>query len=443
MLRRVTAPAVRAPALGALLLLLPCYGGVVRQHHFAPSCSLTTAHRHRHARTVRISAVSSVDSVERTSAAAAADAKHTPAGLRDGELSSWKRGINPFELVRPDIEPLSCSIKELLKTDHAVLNMAAQHFFDRQTGKQFRPTIVLLMARAVGVVDTNAPGNDPNPPLASVPGVTGDAGKVAAGEDPFDKQYRLAEITEMIHTASLIHDDVLDEADTRRGGAAVHKAYSNTVAVLAGDYLLARASLMMARLRNIHVVETMARSLEALVQGEIMQIKATPEERMQMQLYIEKSFYKTASLIAYSCKSAALLGGHALDSDVTRAAYDYGYHLGLAFQIVDDMLDFTGSADSLGKPKLQDMALGLATAPILYAANEFPELTRLIKRKFEQRGDLEAAHELLLKSKGLERTRLLAEDHAHKAVRALDILEDSPSKDALVHLCHIVLSRNK
>lgn len=179
------------------------------------------------------------------------------------------------------------------------------------------------MSRAVG--STGGDGHESSD-FGDVPDAESDD-----SSGPFARQYRLAEITEMIHTASLIHDDVLDEADTRRGGAAVHKAYSNTVAVLAGDYLLARASLMLARLRHVDVVETMARSLEALVQGEIMQIKATPEERMQMSLYIQKSFYKTASLIAYSCKSAALLGGHALDSVETQAAYDYGYNLGMAF----------------------------------------------------------------------------------------------------------------
>jgi len=361
--RADTALRRRAPMRGALMrllpslvLLLPCFAGVV-QHPRAPMGALTAQHSGR-ARGARVGpARAEVVSSIRLEQAAASTMPEAEASIgSDADWSDWRRGPNPFELVRPDIEPLTASIKQLLRTDHPVLNMAAQHFFDRQTGKQFRPTIVLLMSRAVGLA-AGASDVSLQPALAHVPGVQGDLQdshlSPAEAETPYGKQYRLAEITEVIHTASLIHDDVLDEADTRRGGAAVHKAYSNTVAVLAGDYLLARASLMMARLRNIHVVQTMALSLEALVQGEIMQIKATPEERMKMSLYIQKSFFKTASLIAYSSKSAALLGGHAFDSPVTQAAYDYGYHLGLAFQIVDDMLDFTGSADALGKPKLQ------------------------------------------------------------------------------------------
>ncbi|KAG8459471.1 hypothetical protein KFE25_012806 [Diacronema lutheri] len=489
----------------ALVLLLPCFAGIM-QHGHGPRSVPLAQHRHRRAHVCRASTVGSsrVQSSLGTTASTLGDTGADSAGAH-ADIAAWRAGPNPFDLVRPDIELLSHSIKQLLATDHAVLSMAAQHFFDRQTGKQFRPTIVVLMSRAVEAAplapaahgDASPPPPDASarpspPPLEHVPGVrelappsapapapapmaaprtpiatsaagtttTATAATAAAAAAPSngadtrstaalafasarEKQYRLAEITEMIHTASLIHDDVLDDADTRRGGAAVHKAYSNTVAVLAGDYLLARASLMMARLRNIHVVQTMARSLEALVQGEIMQLRATPEERMQLALYIDKSFFKTASLIAYSCKSAALLGGHGLDSAVTQAAYDYGYHLGLAFQIVDDMLDFTGSADALGKPKLQDMALGLATAPILYASNQFPELQRLIKRKFETRGDLDRAYALLMQSDGLARTRDLAHSHASKAVAALAPLPDSEAKAALIHLCYIVLSRDK
>merc|ERR1719486_72215 len=175
-----------------------------------------------------------------------------------------------------------------------------------------------------------------------------------------ERRVQLASITEMIHTASLIHDDVLDAADTRRGDSAVHKLFSNKAAVLSGDFLLARASVALARLGDDQVVREMAKSLEALVQGEIMQLQSTADERLSLEYYLTKSYCKTASLMAFSCKSAALLSGHDLKSDVTVAAEKYGYHFGLAFQIIDDLLDFTADADALGKPGLQDMALGLS-----------------------------------------------------------------------------------
>jgi geranyl diphosphate synthase len=217
----------------------------------------------------------------------------------------------------------------------------------------------------------------------------------------------------MIHVASLIHDDVLDEADTRRGGEAVHKLYSNKVAVLAGDYLLARASVLLARLENTAVVQIMATALESLVAGEIMQLKSPPESLLEMETYLRKSYYKTASLICYACRSVALLGGHAYDSTVATACEEFGFHLGLAYQIQDDILDFTAAATVLGKPALADMDLGLSTAPILYAAQEFPKLRPMVMRRFKNKGDKQAALEALYSSDlAMDKARALANFHA-------------------------------
>ena len=258
----------------------------------------------------------------------------------------------------------------------------------------------------------------------------------------FERQQRLAAITEMIHTASLIHDDVLDAADTRRGGSAVHRMYSNKAAVMSGDFLLARASIALARLEHMQVTQEMAKSLEALVQGEIMQLKSTADERLSLEYYLTKSYCKTASLMTFSCKSAALLAGHEIKSDVTVAAEKFGYHFGLAFQIIDDLLDFTADADTLGKPGLQDMALGLSTAPVLYAVDEKPELKEIITRKFGGEGDVLRAFNLVLDSEGLPRTKQLATFHAQAAVDACCSLPESECRDGLIRLCHIVLSRS-
>lgn len=244
-----------------------------------------------------------------------------------------------------------------------------------------------------------------------------EGGKVTSknhqGSEVWRKQAQLGQIVEMIHVASLIHDDVLDEADTRRGGEAVHKLYSNKVAVLAGDYLLARASVLLARLENTAVVQIMATALESLVAGEIMQLKASPEELLQMESYLKKSYYKTASLICYACRSTALLGGHAYGSTVATACEEFGFHMGLAFQIQDDILDFTAAADILGKPALADMNLGLSTAPILYAAQEFSHLRPLVKRRFKEKGDKQTALEALYKSEtAMDKAKQLAQFHA-------------------------------
>lgn len=399
-------------------------------------------------------------------------------------LGQGKRRIeelpDPFKMVEKELQPFSDSIKELVSSDQPILSMAAKHFFEKRHGKRFRPTIVQLMAKAVAAaapemrhVEESSTGSNgvmnsverinqshtSSEDMAKAGGVAGwqwsGASQVEVsggvitpenhqGSDVWRRQAQLGQIVEMIHVASLIHDDVLDEAETRRGGEAVHKLYSNKVAVLAGDYLLARASVLLARLENTAVVQIMATALESLVAGEIMQLKSAPESLLQMETYLRKSYYKTASLICYACRSTALLGGHAYESTVATACEEFGFHLGLAYQIQDDILDFTAAATVLGKPALADMDLGLSTAPILYAAQEFPKLRPLIMRRFKEKGDKQAALEALYKSKtAMDKAKALAVFHAQRAVDALLRLPQSQARDALVRLTHAVITRKK
>lgn len=359
---------------------------------------------------------------------------------------------DPFKMVEKELKPFSDSIKELVSTDQPILSMAAKHFFEKRHGKRFRPTIIQLMSKAVAGCDpeildqhgeVESRWQDSGASKVDIEGgIVTSANHM--GSDVWRKQGQLGQIVEMIHVASLIHDDVLDEADTRRGGEAVHKLYSNKVAVLAGDYLLARASVLLARLENTAVVQIMATALESLVSGEIMQLKSSPDELLKMESYLKKSYYKTASLICYACRSCALLGGHAYGSNVATACEEFGFHLGLAFQIRDDILDFTAAADVLGKPALADMNLGLSTAPILYAAEEFPHLQPLVKRRFKKQGDKQMALEALYKSKtAMRKADRLAEFHAQRAVDALLRLPQSEARDGLLRLTYVVITRKK
>jgi len=378
---------------------------------------------------------------------------------------------DPFKMVEKELQPFSDSIKELVATDQPILSMAAKHFFEKRHGKRFRPTIVQLMAKAVAVAPPEHMDSDSSTAAHSVDidnekvdfekiggaaawqwsgasDIKIEGGMVTPenhqGSDVWRKQGQLGQIVEMIHVASLIHDDVLDEADTRRGGEAVHKLYSNKVAVLAGDYLLARASVLLARLENTAVVQIMATALESLVAGEIMQLKAPPDSLLEMESYLRKSYYKTASLICYACRSTALLGGHAYGSTVATACEEFGFHMGLAYQIQDDILDFTAAASVLGKPALADMDLGLSTAPILYAAQEFEELKPLVKRRFSKKGDKEKALEALYSSDvAMNKAKALANFHAQCAVDALMRLPQTEARDALVRLTHTVVTRKK
>lgn len=381
---------------------------------------------------------------------------------------------DPFKMVEKELQPFSDSIKELVSTDQPILSMAAKHFFEKRHGKRFRPTIVQLVAKAVAAAkpghmtsDTFAAAaarsadlmEDDHAVFEKIGGAAGwqwsgaseieaDGGIVTPenhkGSDAWRRQAQLGQIVEMIHVASLIHDDVLDEADTRRGGEAVHKLYSNKVAVLAGDYLLARASVLLARLENTAVVQIMATALESLVAGEIMQLKAPPESLLEMESYLRKSYYKTASLICYACRSTAMLGGHAYGSTVATACEEFGFHLGLAYQIQDDILDFTAAASVLGKPALADMDLGLSTAPILYAAQEFPHLRPMVMRRFKNKGDKQIALEALYSSDvAMDKAKALANFHAQRAVDALLRLPQTEARDALMRLTHTVITRKK
>jgi all-trans-nonaprenyl-diphosphate synthase len=259
------------------------------------------------------------------------------------------------------------------------------------------------------------------------------------GKEITPKHRRLAEITEMIHTASLVHDDVIDESELRRGVPTVNSSFGNRVAVLAGDFLFAQSSWYLANLDNLAVVKLLSEVIRDFAEGEIQQGLNRFDASLSIEAYLEKSYYKTASLMANSAKASALLSG--VSDGLAQQLYEYGRNLGLAFQIVDDILDFTASSDALGKPAGSDLKSGNLTAPVLYAMEEKPYLETLIEREFAQEGDLEQAMALVQDSGGIERSRELATEHAQQAIGNLSELPDSDSRQTLLELCDYVLSR--
>jgi all-trans-nonaprenyl-diphosphate synthase len=314
-----------------------------------------------------------------------------------------------FSPVEADLRLLTENLKNLVGERHPILYAAAEHLFGAG-GKRLRPAIVLLISRAT-----------------------------MPEQDISSKHRRLAEITEMIHTASLVHDDVVDESDMRRGVPTVHSSFGNRVAVLAGDFLFAQSSWYLANLDNLAVVKLLSEVIMDLAEGEILQGLSRFEANLSIEAYLEKSYYKTASLIANSSKAAGLLSG--VSADAAMHLYSYGRHIGLAFQIVDDILDFTGSMESLGKPAGSDLKSGNLTAPVLYALEEKPYLEALIEREFAQDGDLEQAIALIKDSQGIQRSRELAAQHAQSAVQHLNDLPPSESRQTLIKLADYVLSR--
>jgi geranyl diphosphate synthase len=261
------------------------------------------------------------------------------------------------------------------------------------------------------------------------------------------RQRGIAEITEMIHVASLLHDDVLDDADTRRGVGSLNVVMGNKMSVLAGDFLLSRACGALAALKNTEVVALLATAVEHLVTGETMEITSSTEQRYSMDYYMQKTYYKTASLISNSCKAVAVLTGQT--AEVAVLAFEYGRNLGLAFQLIDDILDFTGTSASLGKGSLSDIRHGVITAPILFAMEEFPQLREVVDQVEKDPRNVDIALEYLGKSKGIQRARELAMEHANLAAAAIGSLPETDNEDvkrsrrALIDLTHRVITRNK
>ena len=331
--------------------------------------------------------------------------------------------FNPMEHVRDNtLREIDCVTerlrRDIIKNEVPVLQKAAEYFFQKgKEGKRFRSTVVLLMATALA----------PRGPLASQLEVD----TSPAAEHPTDlrrRQQRIAEISELIHVASLLHDDVIDDSDSRRGLKALNTLLGNKVAILAGDFLLARASVSLASLHDHRVIALMAQILEDLVAGEILQMSSVHDEATSIETYMTKTFYKTASLIANSCKSVSLLAG--CSDEEAAAAWAYGKNLGIAFQLIDDVLDFTSSQEELGKPVGSDVRSGLATYPVLAASEEHPELVPMIRRRFRGPEDIDRALELIKNSSGISKATKLAEHHAQEAVRALERLPPSQGPDA-------------
>ena len=215
--------------------------------------------------------------------------------------------------------------------------------------------------------------------------------------------------------------------------------YGTRVAVLAGDFLFAQSSWFLANLDNLEVIKLISQVIADFANGEISQAASLFDTDITMEEYMDKSFYKTASLIAASCKSAAVFSG--CDVEMKNAMFEYGRHLGLAFQVVDDILDFTQTAEQLGKPQGQDLASGNLTAPVLFALKESDELREIIDSEFEEDGSLDRALAIIGEVGGIDASFRLAREEADLALASLECLPDSRYKASLSMMVSYVLDR--
>lgn len=305
-------------------------------------------------------------------------------------------------------------VSNLVDDSTFVEELLAQVF--QAGGKRIRPALCLLSAKASAQ------------PIGTV-------GRL---------QIILAVLTELIHTASLVHDDVIDAASLRRGQETVNRKWSDKLAVLIGDLLFAQASVCLARLMNPPIVGIYGQVLGDLCAGEIRQMRQQFVSGVNWDAYIQKSVWKTASLFAAGTHSAPILNGSS--NEIIAGMKEYGLNLGVCFQIVDDLLDYTGSSTSLGKPVGGDLAQGLVTAPAMFILQRKDSsalrLESIIKsRDVANPEGLAEALSIIRNEGGIDSTVELARSYAEKARQSLIVLPASTYKDSLEAIIDWLLTR--
>ncbi|XP_004963564.1 solanesyl-diphosphate synthase 2, chloroplastic [Setaria italica] len=223
------------------------------------------------------------------------------------------------------------------------------------------------------------------------------------------------------------------------GKETIHQLYGTRVAVLAGDFMFAQSSWFLANLENIEVIKLISQVIKDFASGEIKQASTLFDCDVTLDDYLLKSYYKTASLIAASTRSAAIFSG--VGTTICEQMYEYGRNLGLSFQVVDDILDFTQSAEQLGKPAGSDLAKGNLTAPVIFALQDEPRLREIIDSEFSEPGSLGTAIELVHRSGGIRRAQELAKEKGDLAIQSLQCLPRSEFRSTLEKVVHYNLQR--
>lgn len=313
-------------------------------------------------------------------------------------------------LADSDMQSVDQLIYKQLESDVALINQLGFYIINGG-GKRLRPLLSILAARSVDY----------------------------QGE----LHVKLAAIIEFIHTASLLHDDVVDESTLRRGRETANALFGNSASVLVGDFLYTRSFQMMTELDSMHVLKVLADTTNVLAEGEVLQLMNCNDPETTEANYMRVIYCKTAKLF----EAATLLAGVLADvpSEWQQALGDYGKYLGTAFQLTDDLLDYTAETGELGKNIGDDLAEGKPTLPLIYAMMHGDDTAKaLIKMAIEKGDGTQAIDEIvaaLNKSGALEYTQKRAEQEAQKAIDALIVLPDTDYKQALIALAHLSVNR--
>jgi len=314
--------------------------------------------------------------------------------------------------IKTELGQFNLLFSKSLKSKTALVDLVTKYILN-QKGKKIRPTLVLLSAKLVGEIS--------------------------------ERTYRGAILVELLHTATLVHDDVVDSAETRRGLPSINAIWKSKVAVLIGDYLLAKGLMISVDGNDFDFLRVMTNTVKRMSEGELLQISKTRKLDTDEETYFRIISDKTASLLSTCCEIGAR---SASDSkEVIEALRDFGTNLGIAFQIKDDVLDYTGSNKIIGKPSGGDIKEKKITLPLLHAlklapAKESKEIIKIIKKGAKKDG-VARVIDFVKKYDGIEHATKIAEEYIEKAKSNLELFPDSENKTTLIDLLDFIVNRQK
>ena len=319
----------------------------------------------------------------------------------------------PFETIKQslvsDMSVVDRIIRTRLHSDVALVNQMSEYIINNG-GKRLRPALVVLSANALGY-----------------------AGKY---------HHSLAAVVEFIHTATLLHDDVVDESELRRGQATASALFGNAASVLVGDFLYSRAFQMMVEVNDMRVMQTLADATNTIAEGEVLQLLSCHDASVDTTSYLRVIYCKTAKLFEASMRLGAILAK--VDTATEEAVAKYGMHLGTAFQLVDDILDYSGDEQATGKNLGDDLSEGKPTLPLIYAMQHGDASQAAVVKLAIEQGNIESFAQVLqiIKQTGaLKFTRQQAQRESDAACAALSILPDTTYKHSLLQLAYFAATR--
>ena len=313
-------------------------------------------------------------------------------------------------VIADDMRSVDAIIRRRLDSDVVLIRRIAEYIIG-SGGKRLRPALVLLSAGAFGYRGTY--------------------------------HHELAAVIEFIHTATLLHDDVVDESDMRRGRKTANAEFGNAASVLVGDFLYSRSFQMMVGVGSMRVMSVLADATNAIAEGEVLQLLNTRNAAIGESEYLEVVHRKTAKLFEAAGQLGAILAGASAEAEAGMA--HYGLHLGTAFQLIDDVLDYSGDEAETGKNLGDDLNEGKPTLPLIRAMQHgTPEQAKVVRHAIEQggRSDFEAVMDAILKTGALEYAKQRARGESQAACKGLAKLPDSPYRDSLLALAEFAVSRN-